>query len=64
MKARVCIPCRIQKIHGNQHVDLQPLFKVLYVGKTLATDMPIIQNCPVNMPSVIVTGKQIGRAHV
>jgi len=50
MSTRVCMPCKVSKVHGNQQVDLQPLFKTLYVGKTDAQDMPMIQNCPVNMP--------------
>lgn len=47
---RVCIPCSVVKIHGNQLVDLQPLLQVRYWSQPGATTLKPIGSCPVSMP--------------
>lgn len=46
---RVCLPARVTRVHGDQTVDLQPLWKVTYVGQQPA-DMPQVLAVPVVMP--------------
>jgi len=46
---RVCLPARVTRVHGDQTVDLQPLFQVTYVGQK-PTDMPQVLAVPVLMP--------------
>lgn len=48
---RVCLPCAVVKVRGNQLVDLQPLLQVRYVAMAAPTTLPVIPNCPVSMPS-------------
>lgn len=49
-KLRVCLPCEVVKIRGNQLVDLQPLLQVHYVTNTQPTTLRVLPNCPVSMP--------------
>lgn len=46
---RVCLPCQVMKVSGNQKVDIQPLLKQRYKDGTLVT-LPQIQNVMVMMP--------------
>lgn len=49
LELRVCLPCAVMAVTGNQLVDLQPLFQSRYVDGDTVT-MPIIKAVPVSMP--------------
>lgn len=49
LRVRVCLPCQVVAVGGNQKVDLQPLLKTRYQDGTLK-DLPIIHSVPVHMP--------------
>lgn len=48
---RVCLPCEVVNVRGNQLVDLQPLLQVNYYAAVGPTTLPVIPHCPVSMPS-------------
>lgn len=49
LRARVMLPAKIVKVHGNQRIDVQPTLKTRYRDGTVV-DLPVIQQVPVNMP--------------
>lgn len=49
LKMRVCMPCSIVKVSGNQKVDIQPLLQARYTDGTVV-NLSVIQNVPVSMP--------------
>lgn len=46
---RVCMPARVERVRGNQLVDLQPLLQPQYVAATGPTTLRPVANCPVSM---------------
>lgn len=46
---RVCLPCSVTAVKGNQKVDLRPLLKTRYRNGDVVT-LPQIQNVMVSMP--------------
>lgn len=50
LSLRVCLPCEVIKVSGNQKVDVQPTLQVRYIDQDFGTNMPAIQNVPVSMP--------------
>ncbi len=49
LSCRVCVPCVITEVLGNQKVQVQPLIQALYVGGVNQT-LPVLNNVPVGMP--------------
>ena len=49
MNLRVCMPCSIVKVNGNQKADVQPLLQSRNQDNTLV-NLPVIHNALVSMP--------------
>jgi hypothetical protein len=49
LKLKVCLPCSISNIHGNQEVDVQPLLQARYTDGS-PFNLRVIQKVPVVMP--------------
>jgi hypothetical protein len=50
LKLKVCLPCSITKIYGNQEVDVQPLLQARYTNGA-PFNLPVIMKVPVSMPN-------------
>lgn len=48
--AKMCMPCQVIKINGNQNVDVQPLLKFRYIDQDSAQPIPAIHHVAVSMP--------------
>jgi hypothetical protein len=50
LSLRVCLPCVVTQVNGNQSVNVQPTLQVRYLDQNQGTNMPQVQNVPVSMP--------------
>lgn len=50
LNLKVCLPCKVTAVLGNQKVNVQPTLQVRYIDQNVGTNMPAIQNVPVSMP--------------
>lgn len=55
LQLKVCMPCVVKQVLGNQNVNIQPALQARYSFQdaskpNTATTLPVIQNVPVSMP--------------
>lgn len=58
MGLRVAVPAKIVRVRGSRQVDVQPLLQARYSDGTMV-DLPIIQNCLVQMPFGALYGERM-----